>query len=140
MASGWKRKAPFSPARSQNTEPSMRSPPRAGHLSRATPCPETRVKRVSGLQATSLSTFWKECFLRAGFLWNSHPLLLGAIKRWGEKRGQRGGQRDRAQRWAGGAGGSQEKQQRLAHGEKEIKVPRHTGSEPTDHTGKDNKG
>ena len=33
----------------------------------------------------SLSTVWKECFLRAGFLGNSDPLLSDAIKRWGEK-------------------------------------------------------
>ena len=33
----------------------------------------------------SLSIVLKECFLRAGFLWNSDPLLSDAIKRWGEK-------------------------------------------------------
>ena len=33
----------------------------------------------------SLSIVLKECLLRAGFLWNSDPLLSDAIKRWREK-------------------------------------------------------
>ena len=33
----------------------------------------------------SLKIVLKEFFLRAGFLWNSNPLLSDAIKRWGEK-------------------------------------------------------